>query len=163
MLIHMSPHGSHLSGIRCLVLSLSMLLLPIVGCGSGATRILDSDVPQMPDMEQRLGFDIKRRGGDLVGGVFVFIGPLMDMERSVRVLSSRFRDQGWAVERGTVGFPRSVLVFSMNDRRVEVAIDADQLEPSMSRAQYVVSVEGEGRPVAGDPSTKKDPAASTSG
>ena len=94
-------------------------------------------------MEQRLGFDIKRSEGDLVGGVFVFVGPLRDTEDTMKKLTSRFRDSGWTVERETPGFPRAVLVFQKNDRTVQVVLDADQLEPAMSRAQYVISEESE--------------------
>ena len=123
------------------------------GCDSGPTWVLDSDVPQMPDMEQRLGFDIKRRGGDLVGGTFIFIGDIEDMQTSMDVLRSRFQDAGWVVEGSTVSFPRSSMVFAMDDRRINVVVDADMLEPRMSRAQYVVSTvdrETEDRSAAND-------------
>lgn len=118
-----------------------LVLAVLVGCSSTPTRILDSDIPQVPGMEQRLGFDIKRQGGDIVGGVFVFVGPLLETETTMRTLTSRFKDAGWVLERATQGFPRSALVFEKNGRRVEVALDADQLEPAMSRAQYVVSLD----------------------
>ena len=97
-------------------------------------------------MEQRLGFDIKRSQGDLVGGVFVFVGPLRDTEETMKALASRFRDSGWTVEREVAGFPRAAFVFRKDDRAVEVVLDADQLEPAMSRAQYVVSVQGQAAP-----------------
>ena len=32
------------------------------------------------------------------------------------------------------------MVFAMDDRRVSVVVDADMLEPPMSRAQYVVTI-----------------------
>lgn len=123
-----------------LLLGGGLLLGTLLGCGSGPTRILDSDVPQMPEMEQRLGYDIKRRGGDLVGGVFVFIGPLQDMQEVMNTLASRFRDQGWTLEGQSASFPRSSMLFAQEDRRVQVLIDADQLEPAMSRAQFQVSL-----------------------
>ena len=112
-----------------LALAFALLLLTIAGCSSGPTRILDSDIPTVPGMQQRLGFDIKREAGDIVGGVFVFVGPLRETEETMRALSSRFRDAGWTLDRSTQGFPRSALVFSKDSRRVEVALDADQLEP----------------------------------
>ena len=119
------------------------LVTALGGCDSGPSFVLDSDVPQVPGMEQRLGFDIKRSEGDLVGGVFVFVGPLRDTEDTIKKLTSRFRDSGWTVERETPGFPRAALVFQKNDRTVQVVLDADQLEPAMSRAQYVISEESE--------------------
>ena len=156
----MSPHGTSLVRSHCLLIGALVLVSQLLGCGSTATRILDSDVPQMPDMEQRLGFDIKRRGGELVGGVFIFIGPLLDMEGSMTVLSSRFRDQGWTVVGRSAGFPRSSLLFARDDRRVRVIIDADQLEPSMSRAQYVVSLEEDGSSDVDAPDADAEAAAS---
>ena len=122
----------------------SILLLTILGgcpgCSSGPQVVLDSDIPTVPDMSQRLGFDIKRRGTMLVGGVFVFVGPIQEMESSIRRLVGRFTDRGWTVAQDTWGFPRSVLVFEKLDRSVRVVLDADQLEPAMSRAQYTVSI-----------------------
>lgn len=138
---------THMSSCTCtgktalhLLLAGGMLLGLLFGCSSGPTWILDSDVPQMPDMEQRLGYDIKRRGGDLVGGVFVFIGPLKNMQESMGTLASRFRDQGWTLEGQSTSFPRSSMLFAQEDRRVQVIIDVDQLEPAMSRAQFQVSL-----------------------
>jgi hypothetical protein len=55
-------------------------------------------------------------------------------------LASRFKNSGWYLERETPGFPRAALVFKKDGRSVEVVLDADQLEPAMSRAQYVISV-----------------------
>ena len=138
MLNSMSNPRPHLNRVRVLA-GLALALL-VAACDSGPTWVLDSDVPQMPDMEQRLGFDIKRRSGDLVGGTFIFIGNLSDMQESVSALCSRFRDAGWSVESSTVSFPRSTVVFAQDDRRVNAVVDADLLEPAMSRAQYVVSI-----------------------
>lgn len=128
------------------VLGCIALVAAFVGCDSSPRFVLDSDVPQVPGMEQRLGFDIKRSDGDLVGGVFVFVGPLRNTEGTMKALASRFRDSGWTVAREVPGFPRSSFVFRKNNRAVEVVLDADQLEPAMSRAQYVVSVQNESSP-----------------
>jgi hypothetical protein len=140
MLTHMSPSTCTGKTALRLLLGGVILLGMLSGCSSAPTRILDSDVPQMPEMEQRLGYDIKRRGGDLVGGVFIFIGPLEDMQASMITLASRFRDQGWTLEGESASFPRSSMLFARDDRRVQVIIDADQLEPAMSRAQFQVSL-----------------------
>ena len=140
MLTHMSPSTCAGKTALRLLLGGGLLLGMLFGCSSGPTWILDSDVPQMPEMEQRLGYDIKRRGGDLVGGVFVFIGPLKNMQASMGTLASRFRDQGWTLEGQSASFPRSSMLFAREDRRVQVLIDADQLEPAMSRAQFQVSL-----------------------
>ena len=134
-----TPPTAHV--LRWLLCTLLLASTSLVGCDSGPTRILDSDVPRMPGMEQRIGFDIKRRGGELVGGVFIFIGPLQDMQAALNALASRFRDQGWTLEGQSAGFPRSSMLFSQGDRRVQVIIDADQLEPAMSRAQFKVSLD----------------------
>lgn len=110
------------------------------GCSSQPQVILDSDIPTVPEMTQRLGFDIKRQGPMLVGGQFVFMGPILKMEDCIQALVGRFKGRGWLVAQDTWGFPRSVLVFEKYDRRVRVVLDADQLEPAMSRAQYTVSI-----------------------
>ncbi|MAJ47983.1 MAG: hypothetical protein CBC35_12070 [Planctomycetes bacterium TMED75] len=121
-----------------------ILLFPVLGsspgCSSGPQVLLDSDIPTVPNMSQRLGFDIKRRGPMLVGGVFVFVGPILQMEPLIKRVVSRFTSRGWTVVQDTWGFPRSVLVFEKFDRSVRVVLDADQLEPAMSRAQYTVSI-----------------------
>lgn len=95
-------------------------------------------------MQQRLGFDIKRSAGDITNGVFIFVGPLMETEQTMKTLATRFRNRGWELKRETPGFPRAVLVFTKGDRQVEVVLDADQLEPAMSRGQYVVSERDDG-------------------
>ncbi len=141
MLTNMTQSNRVEQATRLVLWSAVLLVTALVGCDSGPTRILDSDVPQMPGMEQRLGFDIKRRGGDLVGGVFIFMGPLQDMQESMATLASRFRDRGWTLEGSSAGFPRSSMLFGQGDRRVQVVIDADQLEPAMSRAQFTVSLD----------------------
>ncbi|MEE2681158.1 MAG: hypothetical protein VX641_02175 [Planctomycetota bacterium] len=125
-------------------LLLLSLILPLLtwapGCSSQPQVVLDSDIPTVPDMSQRLGFDIKRQGPFLVGGQFVFIGSILDMESTIQRLVGRFKNRGWMVAQDTWGFPRSVLLFEKYDRRVRVVLDADQLEPAMSRAQYTVSI-----------------------
>ena len=130
--------------LTCLPILCVSLLLPmsvlIPGCSSQPQVILNSDIPTAPDMSQRLGLDIKRRGPMLVGGEFVFVGTILKMESSVQRLVGRFKDRGWSVTQDSWGFPRSVLVFEKYDRRVRVVLDADQLEPAMSRAQYSVSI-----------------------
>ena len=130
-----------ISALKVLLVSI-VLSLPAFcpGCSSEPQVILNSDIPTAPDMTQRLGLDIKRRGPMLVGGDFVFIGPILKMESSIQRLVGRFTSQGWRVVQDTWGFPRSVLVFEKFDRRVQVVLDADQLEPAMSRAQYTVSI-----------------------
>ena len=125
--------------ILCTALLLATLSLS-PGCSSESQVILNSDIPTVPDMSQRLGFDIKRRGPMLVGGEFVFVGTILQMESSVQKLVGRFKNRGWTVAQDTWGFPRSVLVFEKYDRSVRVVLDADQLEPAMSRAQYTVSI-----------------------
>ena len=139
MLSNMILHGTRLPGSRALPLLAGFLMLDLFGCSAGGGRILDSDIPRMPGMEQRLGFDIQRSRGELVGGVFVFIGGLEDMQEGMAALVSRFREAGWSLERSDTGYPRSSATFARGTRRVAVVIDADQLQPSMSRAQYVVS------------------------
>ena len=137
----------------CLIL-LFPILGSISGCSSAPQVLLDSDIPTVPDMSQRLGFDIKRRGPMLVGGVFVFVGPILEMEPLIKRVVGRFTGRGWTVVQDTWGFPRSVLVFEKSDRSVRVVLDADQLEPAMFRAQYTVSIisasadEGSDQPAA---------------
>ena len=91
-------------------------------------------------MEQRLGYEIKRRQGELVGGRFIFVGPILHMDEMVESIDSKFTSYGWKTDRSIWLFPRSELVFSKGDRRVLVILDADQLEPAMSRAVYKVSL-----------------------
>lgn len=110
------------------------------GCSSQPDVVLASDIPTVPDMEQRLGYEIKRRKGELVGGRFIFVGPILEMDQVVESIDSKFTSYGWSTERSTWLFPRSELVFAKGDRRVLVILDADQLEPGMSRAVYKVSL-----------------------
>ena len=62
------------------------------------------------------------------------------MDEMVESIDSKFTSNGWKTDRSTWLFPRSELVFSKGDRRVLVILDADQLEPAMSRAVYKVSL-----------------------
>lgn len=122
------------------VLALSSLCLIGTGCSSQPDVVLASDIPTVPDMEQRLGYEIKRRQGELVGGRFIFVGPILQMREMVESIDSKFTSYGWSTERSTWLFPRSELLFAKADRRVLVILDADQLEPGMSRAVYKVSL-----------------------
>lgn len=121
-------------------IALGGLLATLLSCDAGPQTVLDSDIPQVPGMTQRLGLDIERSGGDLVGGVFVFIGPLFDPTKTMEALTGRFRDHGWTELASTLGFPRSSQQFGKGTRRVQIILDADQLEPMMSRAQYELSL-----------------------
>lgn len=149
MLTVMIPTRPVLRLPRTLPLVPVLGLLLLVSCSSGPLWVLDSDVPRMPGMDQRLGFDIKRRGGDLVGGTFIFIGPLRSMTESADAVTADFLAAGWSLEGSSVGFPRSSMLFARSDRRVQVVIDADQLEPSMSRAQFTVSLQPAAAPASG--------------
>ena len=122
------------------VLTLLSVALFGAGCSTQPDVVLASDIPTVPDMEQRLGYDIKRRQGELVGGRFIFVGPILEMDEMIKSIDSRFTGYGWSTERSTWLFPRSELVFAKEDRRVRVILDADQLEPAMSRAVYQVSL-----------------------
>ncbi len=122
------------------VLALLSLALLGTGCSSQPDVVLASDIPTVPDMEQRLGYEIKRRQGELVGGRFIFVGPILRMDEMVESIDSKFSSYGWAIERSTWLFPRSEMVYAKKDRRVLVILDADQLEPAMSRAVYKVSL-----------------------
>lgn len=138
----MSPRRNHLPASLLLLACLVLAVVP--GCSSEPKFVLDSDIPEIPGMQQRLGFDIKRSAGDITNGVFIFVGPLMETEQTMKTLATRFRNRGWELKRETPGFPRAVLVFTKGDRQVEVVLDADQLEPAMSRGQYVVSERDDG-------------------
>ena len=127
-----------------LVLALLGLALLGTGCSSQPDVVLASDIPTVPDMQQRLGYEIKRRQGELVGGRFIFVGPILRMDEMVESIDSRFTNYGWVTDRSTWAFPRSEMVYTKNDRRVLVILDADQLEPSMSRAVYKVSLAQQG-------------------
>ena len=122
------------------VLVLLSLCLIGTGCSSQPDVVLASDIPTVPDMEQRLGYEIKRRQGQLVGGRFIFVGPILKMDEMVESIDAKFTSYGWSTERSTWLFPRSELLFAKADRRVLVILDADQLEPGMSRAVYKVSL-----------------------
>ena len=122
------------------VLILLSLSFSGAGCSSQPDVVLASDIPTVPDMEQRLGYEIKRRKGELVGGRFIFVGPILHLNELVESIDSKFTSYGWSTERSTWLFPRSELVFAKDDRRVLVVLDADQLEPAMSRAVYKVSL-----------------------
>ena len=150
------------SPLAHIVLALALLSLAFLGtgCSSQPDVVLASDIPTVPDMEQRLGYEIKRRQGELVGGRFIFVGPILRMDEMVESIDLKFTSYGWVTDRSTWSFPRSEMVYSKKDRRVLVILDADQLEPSMSRAVYKVSLTQQG--ADDETSTSRDDSKSSS-
>ncbi|HAW96351.1 MAG TPA: hypothetical protein DCX60_08755, partial [Phycisphaerales bacterium] len=76
-----SSYPSHMirSSFSIIVAALALLSPAFIGtaCSTQPDVVLASDIPTVPDMEQRLGYDIKRRQGELVGRRFIFVGSIL--------------------------------------------------------------------------------------
>lgn len=133
-----------LSGVRSLITRASTagsLLLLVVGCGSGQSYLLDSDIPIPPDSPGRATSGIERRDGLIVNLDTVFSEPVEDPAVTIDGLQRRFAESGWRmIERGGTESV-VVAVFGKDRRRCRVRVVRNELDPAMSRVAYRVRID----------------------
>ncbi|MSR33509.1 MAG: hypothetical protein EXS12_01685 [Phycisphaerales bacterium] len=110
----------------------------VIGCGSGPSMILESDIPAPPEMESRHSSNIDQRSGELDGGKFTFRGTITDVVEFTNESVGLFLAQGWIVAKREVHPTKGDLVFRKGTREVEVNFRAGQLNPTMSEATVIV-------------------------
>ena len=143
-----TPRSFHslrrLLGVRPLVtraVTVGSLLLLVVGCGSGQSYLLDSDIPIPPDSPGRATSGIERRDGLIVNLDTVFSEPVEDPAVTIDGLQRRFAESGWRlIERGGTESV-VVAVFGKDRRRCRVRVVRNELDPAMSRVAYRVRIE----------------------
>jgi hypothetical protein len=111
--------------------ALVALVLLLGACRSLPT-ILESDIPVPEGMQSIRSADIRRSGGEVVGGRFLLSGVVDDARDTVRSTSARFESAGWTVESSELGLDHAVAEFAKGARRVRLVVDRRALEPAMS-------------------------------
>ena len=99
--------------------------------------------------------DIRRAGGEVVGGRFLLSGAVDDARDTVNAAVTRFRAEGWSVASTTLGLDHSEASFTKGARRVELVVDRRALEPAMSTGRIEVRT---GDAPAAAPATGATPA-----
>ncbi len=111
--------------------ALVALVLLLGACRSLPT-ILESDIPVPEGMQTIRSADIRRAGGEVVGGRFLLSGGGADARDTVRSTSARFESAGWTVESSELGLDHAAAEFAKGARRVRLVVDRRALEPAMS-------------------------------
>lgn len=100
--------------------------------------VLESDVAAPPEMESRYTTGIEHQGETLVGGTFVFRGPLDETDAFATEIRARYTERGWQVARTQVTPTEGRMLFRKDAREVSVDFRANLLNPAMSQATVTV-------------------------
>lgn len=130
------------STAAALPLACAAALVLLGGCDSPPETVVDSDVPQIVGLENRHASGIEHDGATLVGGRFLYRGHMSDPLDVARDTTSRYRSHGWAVESQRI-FPTSaVLLFTKDEREVQVDLKCSMLNPAMGAGSIDVHRRG---------------------
>lgn len=126
------------TSLVCLAAS-GVLALALAACSSQPATVLDTDLPQVPNMTGRESSDIRQAEGKIEQGTFAYKGGVESLPERVKETKSRFAALGWALysERLTPATAR--LVFTKDTRRAVVEIVRNDLSPGMSTAVTTVA------------------------
>lgn len=118
--------------------------------GGQSETVLESDVAAPPAMESRHTSGIDHDGETLVGGTFVFRGPLEETDAFAEEIRARYVERGWQVSRSQVTPTEGRLLFRKDSREVSVDFRANVLNPAMSSATvHVKRLASAPQPAAG--------------
>jgi hypothetical protein len=104
----------------------------LLGACASAPTLLESDIPLPEGMRTLRSADIRRAGGEVVGGRFLLAGAVDDARDTVNAAVARFTEKGWSVASTTLGLDHSAASFMKGARRVDLVVDRRALEPAMS-------------------------------
>lgn len=114
-------------------------MVALGGCAAPEPAIAAGDVPAVPGMRSAISQGLERRGDELIAGRFAFHGRIEDasalMDRTISLFSAR----GWAVLERRQGDRRIRAILEKGDRRCEVTISPNRIDPAMSTALIVLS------------------------
>jgi len=111
----------------------------VTGCSSTPTMLVESDVPIPVDMQVVFSSELKRSGGTLSGGWFVFWGDVKNVVVVTDETSKRFSENGWRETSREMMPQRASVEFAKGDRTCHVVIDGRRVDPRSSSATLRVS------------------------
>jgi hypothetical protein len=125
-------------GIGAALSAGAAVVLALGGCAAPEAAIAAGDIPAVPGMRSAISQGLERRGDELVAGRFAFHGRIEDaatlMDRTISLFSAR----GWAVLERQQGDRRVRATLEKGDRRCEVTISPNRIDPAMSTALIVL-------------------------
>lgn len=121
----------------------------LCGCAAPEAAIAAGDVPAVPGMRSAISQGLERRGDELVAGRFSFHGRIEDASSLMDRTISLFAARGWALLERQQGDRRVRATLGKGDRRCEVTISPNRIDPAMSTALIVLT---EPNPAASPPS-----------
>lgn len=125
------------------------VIVIVTACDSQPETIAESDVPQIPGLENRYLSPLDRDGETLVGARALYRGEMVEPESVAKHTIERYRAHGWTLEERRIAPTCATLVFSKGERRVEVDLKANQLNPAMGIGSLDLHRQGAGaRPPA---------------
>lgn len=110
---------------------LAALLAGAAGCEGPPETLVGSDVPQIVGLENRHLSGLQRDGDRLVGARALFRGEMVDPEPVAQRTIARFESRGWTLRERRISTTTATLLFTKDDREVEVDLKASQLNPAM--------------------------------
>jgi hypothetical protein len=112
--------------------------LPLAGCASRETAFVESGIPAVPGLQFAFAEGLSRRGDELVAGRFAFRGRIVDAEALMDRTLALFASQGWRLLDRERGDRRVRATLAKGNRRCEVTISPNRIDPAMSVAQLAV-------------------------
>ena len=116
----------------------ALALACLLGACASAPTLLESDIPLPDGMRTLRSADIRRAGGEVVGGRFLLAGSVDDARDTVNAAVQRFAEKGWTVASTTLGLYHSAASVPKGTRRVELVVDRRALEPARSTGRLEV-------------------------
>ncbi|MBC24246.1 MAG: hypothetical protein CMJ32_10070 [Phycisphaerae bacterium] len=130
--------------MKLIQLILAACFMVASGCSTAEQRVLETDLPNIPSMEERSVLDLEQSGGMITEGKLVYKGRVDDAIRRMRIMRDRFSDNGWRIQSVNGGKIKAVGLFQKGRRECEVVILKNQLDPQMSTGVIRVSMPEKG-------------------
>ncbi len=108
-----------------------------LGCSTDRA-ILESDVFLPEDMLTIRSANIRRAGGELVGGDFFVGGRVNNAEASMDEVVDYYRSNGWFLQHQTPGLDFAKADLTKGDRTVTIELVRRRLDPANSTGTIVV-------------------------
>jgi len=103
----------------------------LLGCDGPPDTVVGSDVPQIVGLENRHSSGLEHDGDTLVAGRFLYRGTMRDPVDVANHTIERYRRFGWTLVSQRIQPTSAALVFTKDDRRVEVDLKTNMLNHTM--------------------------------
>lgn len=135
-----SPSASVRSAALALAVSVATAL-PLGGCESDPTTVLQTDLPQIPGMAGRESSGLRQAGSVVESGTFAYKGAVPDLRQRVDETKSRFAAEGWLLRSERMTQSTARIEFTKGNRRATVEVIRNDISPGMSTAVTTVKTD----------------------